>query len=422
MPLTYQQVNEILIQGYPKPPILGDKGFPFAAMLDKLWEKDDGYCKHLSSVVDNMNILLSKSPADIFKDTVNDEQRLRLNRIIVDIQYNIFSGWTEEISALLRMTALYHDIGKYIIKERHPTIGWYIVQYIDKEEKEKLRQILSNSEELFRMMTVILRDHDQFGVLSTGEASYPILLRTARSVENNIKEQKKILTGLFLTNLADIAGSIDLDGNTADKAIADYEWFLNAITHCADNRLPLAEYVIKESSEISIVCDRIHRLLITSTRLWEERRREFNDLGWIKDQLEIFFGADQSMKKFATKFTRICKLDYGKRFFDALIEYCEGSSNSGGNQGPRKLTKHSTQRLDKESVYYAILSVISRITETYGAMMQLECNAESLIGVELKDLTPKGAPEKTTQIIELIMTTHYPGLTWMMSDVPAWYF
>ena len=46
----------------------------------------------------------------------------------------------------------------------------------------------------------------------------------------------------------------------------------------------------------------------------------------------------------------------------------------------------------------------------------------SLIGVEMKDLTPRNAPEKTAQIIELLHKSHYPGLSWMMSDCLAWYF
>lgn len=422
--LNLKEVDRILKKGYPEPPVLVAKGFPFAKMISKLWERDEDYQKHGPSVVDKMNILLSRKPEKILKGAANYDQRLRLETTINKIRLEIFSNWTTEIKALLRMSALYHDIGKYIIKERHPTIGWYIVQYIDTEEKKKLRQILSNSEELFRMLSIILRDHDQFGVLSTGEASYPILLHTARSAENNIKEQKKILAGLFLTNLADMAGSFDLDGNTANTAIDDYEWFNNAITYCSDNRLPLSEYVIQESSKIPIVCDRIHRLLITSARNWDLRSQEFKNPGNINEQLDIFFGSAQAIRKFAVKFTRICKLDYGKRFFDALVEYCEGPPTANEKEKQRKLPKdkHAKERMPSERVYYAILSVITRITETYGAMLQLECNAESLIGVELKDLTPGHALEKTAQIIELIMTSHYPGLTWMMSDVPAWYF
>jgi len=40
----------------------------------------------------------------------------------------------------------------------------------------------------------------------------------------------------------------------------------------------------------------------------------------------------------------------------------------------------------------------------------------------MKDLTPTNAPEKTARIIDLVLTRHYPGLIWMMSDAPAWYF
>ena len=78
--------------------------------------------------------------------------------------------------------------------------------------------------------------------------------------------------------------------------------------------------------------------------------------------------------------------------------------------------------MSADDVIYAAFAVLKCITVTYAAMMRSDEGLGNLIGVELKDITPDNAPEKTKRIIELIVTSHYPGLTWMMSDTPAWYF
>jgi len=97
-------------------------------------------------------------------------------------------------------------------------------------------------------------------------------------------------------------------------------------------------------------------------------------------------------------------VDYGKRFFVRLIDYCE------------------REQKDDIDVIYSILGILKRLTITYAAMMRTESGRKHLIGVELNALAPIDFPEKTARIVELIIRSHYPGLTWMMSDVPAWYF
>ena len=80
------------------------------------------------------------------------------------------------------------------------------------------------------------------------------------------------------------------------------------------------------------------------------------------------------------------------------------------------------KRVATTDLVYAVLAILRRITSTYSAMVNVENGLGNLIGVEMKDLTPRNVLEKTARIIDLLLKSHYPGLSWMMSDVPVWYF
>ncbi len=410
---SLDEVNEVLQNGQ----IYIEKHLeklPFSGYLKKLWEKKDNY-KHNMNVINSMNTLLSGHAHKIIKGEVNNDQKHMLNKALVDIHNEV--GWDENFEALLRIAALYHDIGKYIIKERHPIIGWYLIQFLDQKERENLGNLLVDQESI-RLLLTILRDHDLFGVLSTGEASFPILLRSASPTES-IETQLRIISALLLCNISDIAGTFAIDGETIEKLIYDWEWYKNALKHCRDNRKRPDEYIIYESCRLPLVHERIRRLLAESSRKKKKRRSELNDIKLVIDHFEYIFGNESSKREFASQFTRICKLDYGKRFFSALVDYCEGPTNQKAKD--RLLPTHSDIRMEKEDVVYAFFAILKRITSEYRPMLRSSELPSNLIGVELKDLTPREIPNKTARIIELILSSHYPGLNWMMSDIKAWY-
>lgn len=418
MTIVLRQANQLLEQGYPPQTEL--RKFPFANFLEKLWIHDEGYQEHGPAVLEAMNYLLSEQPERILKGDCSDKQIQNLRSVRTEILFQIFQDWNfDNLKALFRLAALYHDIGKYIIKDRHPSLGWHIVQHIDPAQKEALRQLLLNEDDYFQLLMVIIRDHDQFGVIATGEASYPILLRAARSMGDELVTRKQVISALMLFNLADMAGGIfDVDGEAVDKIIDDWRWTLKALTDCSQTKRRLDDYMITEASRVGHTYKRVQRLLAESSRNWPARRRELNDLQFVRGQFYAVFGSETAIQEFATQFTRICKLDYGKRFFVALMKYCEGPS--GSNE--KSTLPTAPERMSREDVFYAVVAILKRITTSYSAMLGPDSGSSTLIGVELKDLTPRDAPEKTARIIELIVKSHYPGLTWMISDVPAWYF
>jgi hypothetical protein len=362
-----------------------------------------------------MNNILAGNLEKVLCGNHGEEHIQQLQDAIFEVQ-RLFRGWGARTSgsyldAILRVCALYHDIGKYIVLDRHPMVGWYTVQYVDPEQREQLKSLLLGNEDYLQLVTIIIRDHDHFGVLNTGEASYPILLRAAHSLlrgtlhdDHRAEDQKRIISALVICTLADMAGTFKVDGETVDKLLKDWRWFCEAIDYCAKNREHLDDYVIKEASSIALVQERIRRLLQEASREWETRRTSLNNMVLINDAFATVFATSTTQDEFALQFTHICKLDYGKRFFVRLIDYCE------------------REHKDDIDVIYSILGILKRITITYAAMMRTESGRKHLIGVELNALAPIDFPEKTARIVELIIRSHYPGLTWMMSDVPAWYF
>ncbi len=443
--LTLEEANKILSGGFPKlaekqkmdlknargnidkiPQTIKDflKPFPFSEYLIQVWVTDNRYPHHGPKVLDAMNTLLSNPTRIFLNNKANSNQMNNLTEAVAVMIRTI--GGSKNSDILLRFAALYHDIGKSIIKERHPVIGWYIAQYIKPEDREKLRELLGNEDDV-RLLMAIIRDHDQFGILSTGEASIPIL-QSAINFGASQDDRKRILSALAMCNLADMVGTFDIDGEATDRLLGDWRWFMGALDYCAGSGDRLDEYLVHQASRIRNatqapweaellknypyvgipnVTERVRRLLMEASRQLPDRRREFNDEQLIATCLQTVFGSENGMREFAHQFTYVCKLDYGKRFFQEIINYC---------------TQNVTKPMSKNDIIYATFAVLKRITVTYSSMIRSSDNLGNLIGVELKDLTPDNATKKTQRIVELIVSSHYPGLTWMMSDAPAWYF
>jgi hypothetical protein len=431
--------------------------FPFSTYLKRVWINDDRYPDHGPKVLAAMNHLVFPQPQldDVLRGGRSRAQLSRLSMSVTQAMQILSlkkADEADEAANLLRIAALYHDIGKYIISERHPVIGWHIIQHMDPKQKDRLRDFC-RGEESFRLLMVVLRDHDQFGVLSTGEASFPILLGAANS-GHGLDTQEQIISALLLCNLADMAGvpKLEFDGEAADRLLDDWQWYLGALRYCAEERIYLDEYVIREASRISpgpsqvqkweadlmkrdllfsvpSVCERIRRLLMECSRedpdkpetrrKWMERRRRLSSPQVIYDRLQTVFGSDNTLREFALRFTHICKLDYGKRFFRVLIDQCEWSDDYDQPTSSEQ-AEQATKAAD--SAIYATYAILKRITTTYAGMMDVHGTRGNLIGVEMKDLAPDGAPEKAKRIALLIREIHYPGLAWMISDTPAWYF
>lgn len=424
MGTTFQEANDLLSGGQiTNVEVL--KQFPFGDFLHSLWSSKDGggeeYQSHGHKVLWAMNKLLSSEPEALMGARVDEASKKLLRRTQEEIE--AYVGGFENTGALFRVAALYHDIGKYIIRERHPTVGWYTMAYLNPAQKDALRTLVGNNEDYLQLLMIMIRDHDLFGVLSTGEASYPILLRTATSLGSAVEDEKRTVSAIMWLNLADIAGTAGIDLHKEDliKIIDDWKWFIRAIEKCADKNQRLDDYVIREASSGDLVDERISRLLLEASRQEPNRLKELRAKNlpmFIQDKLDTVYPTQNPRREFNYQFTLVCKLDYAKRFLATLVDYCEGPRDADDASHRHR----SEKREELDDLIYAVLAILRRITSTYLAMMQSESGPGNLIGVEMKDLTPSTAPEKTTRMIKMLLKNHYPGLSWLMSDCLAWYF
>ena len=115
---------------------------------------------------------------------------------------------------------------------------------------------------------ILIRDHDQFGVLCTGEASYPILLRAATSLGSNPDDQKRIISAMMWLNLADMAGTpgLELQSDDVDKLVNDWKWTIETLDTSIEKGLSFDAFVIEKASREDLVEKRICRLLLESSR------------------------------------------------------------------------------------------------------------------------------------------------------------
>jgi hypothetical protein len=442
MTISTQLANQTLESGFTDENKEIIQEFPYGGILKRLWDHGDGYQKHLNDVIKKMDALLSDRPGDVLGNPPNIDsfsskeeyaegfdQYQQTKQLLSEMRVQVVKSFTPfdaTTQLLFRLAALYHDIGKYIIKERHPIIGWYTMEYLDSDAKEQLLTLLGHREDYLELLLVMVRDHDEFGVLCTGEASYAILLNATTSLRNVDEDKRRILASIMWLNLADIAGTpkVVLTYSTVKKIYDDFIWYLEAIKNCKTKGQTLEEHVIKESGNEDVVVERISRLLIESSRNYEDRFNELTKTSphglyvhqLVRNQLRRVYTTHNLRQEFASEFAHVCKMDYCKRFIEALIGYCEGSKEKGS------LGDWQRERKRTDTLIYFVFAILRRITSTYKAMIRSDDGIGNLIGVEMKDLTPENAPDKTQEICKLLVEEHYPGLSWMMSDCPAWFF
>jgi hypothetical protein len=81
----------------------------------------------------------------------------------------------------IRFSALYHDIGKSINRERHGILGRHLLETLSDKDTAELRNLLRfQGNDFFPLFIELIGHHDLFGMLCTGEASRPVLLDIMR--------------------------------------------------------------------------------------------------------------------------------------------------------------------------------------------------------------------------------------------------
>ena len=159
--------------------------------------------EHIQEVVGYMNKLLDKR----FKDVLVLDSKSRKSDEYGNLE-EIVGNLDREADGLLLCTALYHDIGKAIIRPRHGPEGADIIKDSDSEDRERFFNLGFYRSDIY-LMSDLIRFHDYLAMVGTGETSYLTFTEVLHPVTNiSLNNEENFLSYLLLLNLADIAGTI----------------------------------------------------------------------------------------------------------------------------------------------------------------------------------------------------------------------
>lgn len=398
--------SSIIGEGWPDDEKLDN--LPFGEQLKTLGASEE-HGAHIRKVVECMNDLLSKPPINALCDAntkaSQDYVRLFLD-VCGEIQGNngIFSRWDigqEHVTQFLRIAALYHDIGKFIQRDRHPTVGYYHVTLVeqqskDHEDAENLEKMLG--ERLHRILCDMIRYHDLFGVVGTGEGSAPVLIDTLPFRSRSVEEQQTILSLLLFLNIADISGTIPLTSVKAGTLAGDWQRLSRILTESHGNREEFSKRLIASEQNANAAIERIRRLMLE--RAPDSLREGLDSPIHIEDILQVTLGTQ--FYEFCSDFALVCKFDYALRFITALENYAAEEGKTA------------------RQVIEVVTSLITRLVQSYSALTKRYDGSRRRIGIQVSGWSR--TKEISMSLIKLLFNDLPRGLGWASEEATAWYF
>lgn len=435
--ITREAANEILKSGYPNDEQIAQ--FPLGDVLLQIPKVDDRYPTHIRKVVEGMNILLSgdfhRIVADWDTTPVPREAngfKGAWNRIFLPVApeepYCRFEG--ENRDFFFRMLALYHDIGKSISTERHPTIGWHLLRDIHKErvlselyplllgrdqddwQKQligsggRLEAVVTTPDDrrLLSLFNLAILYHDYFGVLSTGEASLPLAVDLVPFRSTSPADIQEIFSILMIFNLADLYGSVEaVSPKMAEIFCYDWRILCKKIEEVGGERESFLECLTDMAQTHNSTIDRIWRLMFAGSSGTE--REQVTPSSIEKSFREIAFA---NTHRFIRHFALFCKLDYCLGFKLRLMREVGGSLVTPGIN--------------------AMMSILVALETRYGHLCCRSDGSWRRIGIQMAALTrrppsPKGAGSSNIAktIARLLLSPEGVGRDWAVGDCTVWF-
>lgn len=295
---------------------------PFMKLLEEISSID--VLSHTLEVIKSLNIIISGDLNEIrtLGDANLSAESLQFMKEIGQ------SGSRGRVSSLLKLSALYHDIGKFVRKPRHGQQGYYVLEMDVKElylhDLDKLKSCMKEfipEEEIEQSLSFVgqvIRYHDLIGTLSTGESSYlRLCFVDASSLEyygiSDSEESQNIspydfYDFLLILTLADMAGTFSLWDDLIKLMMKDREVYFKVLDSGNSKK-----ELIRISASMEHAVERIRRL---------------SDLQIPPDLIrnvlfEKLQEKDIEPDHFFSSFSRICWLDYGWRMFNYLNQHAQ---------------------------------------------------------------------------------------------------
>jgi hypothetical protein len=224
---------------------------PFGDMIVELFYNpsiEPEFPLHGSNAVRFIEELLNPSVTLNTPGLVNPKDIYRVRNIYQKYYNDIIAALggipaRERETEILKIGALYHDIGKFIRRANHPVIGANLLRNYNEGQRRLLVNALGDVNDpdetkhnRFSRITSIIQHHDKFGVVSTGEGGIPIFSDILYFTSNSraMEGIKKNITSVMLTNLADIA-AVTI-GKMDPKHKQDAEKIAKNIYTCRDKQ------------------------------------------------------------------------------------------------------------------------------------------------------------------------------------------
>jgi hypothetical protein len=309
-------------------------------------------------------------------------------------------GWSAQAAkGYIAVAALYHDIGKIIQRDRHPTIGYYHLQY--SPEQGALRDMFRTELDHWLFLHII-RFHDVFGVVSTGEGSLAALVDLIPMREMSEAERLGLMHLFLRINLADIAGTVPVREAKILHMMADLRRAASAMPSGGKGTRPteglaFREALIEADTSVGRAVARIQRMLA------EPGLPEYQDPGLdIVIERELMAIQGSNVRQFAQTFSHVCKLDYLLRFVRALQNHAKE------NGKPVRM------------VVNAFVAMLCRVVNEYGDLTFRTGGDRRRIGIALKGWTRE--PGMTAKLCSMLFDDTHLALQWATEEATAWFY
>ncbi len=406
------------------------------------------YC-HIRNATEGVRKLTTFTKKDKLEEKISIEADL--NEECIRDFTTFLQNLDTELRSFLRFAALYHDIGKYYHRDRHPVLGKHLLESLNEEERRKFLSLFKDNEEVFYQLLELVGHHDVFGMLCTGEASRTSLIDSSALRLSHVEISKKLIDCLVILNLGDIYGSIGgIPGERLKMITSDWLYFRKTLSEYIDKKFSkrqIEDSFIENEQEPENTAERIKRLLISMIMYSKRGLDESEKASYDRKEILKKISSDDiirsalvkqlgtSLSSFCSDFALVCKLDYMLRFLNNLandwITYWENhpandlNSVSAENYQKPENIQDLCKMLSPscvEGLAVVLIEILSRLVCGYSDLTRTKEGRKRRIGLELMGLSrSKDIGDRVIALIVNDNEIRAEGMNWISDEATSWY-